>query len=61
MCNLILYLWRYFPQLHVLEGHNQVYTIGLKVLFNRLPDDKILALSRLKAFADDYSNIAKMV
>ena len=29
--------------------------------FNPLPDDKILALSKLKAFADDNFNVAEMV
>ena len=30
-------------------------------IINPLPDDKSLALSKLKAFADDYFIVAKMV
>ena len=31
------------------------------VSFNRLPNDKILALSKLKALADDKLNVAKIM
>ena len=30
-------------------------------LFNSLPDDKILALSKLKAFADNKINVAQNI
>ena len=33
----------------------------LKFVFNFLPNDKILALTKLKAFADDKFSIAKMM
>ena len=32
----------------------------LKYGFNSLPDDKILDVTKLKAFADDKLNVAKM-
>ena len=32
-----------------------------KSLFNSVPNDKIFALTKLKAFADDISNVAKLM
>ena len=48
---------------------NGVFTIkqwgrpykACKCSFNSLPNDKIVGLSKLKAFADDNSNVAQMV
>ena len=43
----------------ILDKSNNMWSCN-ELLFNPLPNDKILDMTKLKAFADDKLNVAKM-
>ena len=57
------YLLKSFPSVHIFCLVALLKTLQwdkMKVNLNPLPSDKILVLTKLKAFADEKLNVAKM-